>query len=96
MKAEALDELLSHVETIHIPKERHQYEDPERRCLNILIEVLSHSKSFYTAHVPVAIDLIFSQSIKYPVLYIMLLQALRSATFVMYIQLLNWTSAVKI
>ena len=33
MKAEALDELLSHVEAIHIPKERLQYEDPERRCV---------------------------------------------------------------
>lgn len=35
MKAEALDELLSHIENIHIPKERQLHEEPDRRLTEL-------------------------------------------------------------
>ena len=31
VKAEALDELLGHIETVHIPKERPLYDETDRR-----------------------------------------------------------------
>ena len=41
VKAEALDELLGHIETVHIPKERPLYDETDRRFVVTKIYFIS-------------------------------------------------------
>lgn len=60
LKAEALDELLAHVESIHIPKERHIYDDPDRRYgavdlgLDKSVIILDTSYHFRFSEIPLS------------------------------------------